>query len=196
MNWRRLFKRLVMDSVHEATKQGRRALQKRAKAAPTTVRPSPGDLQEPKPSKQHSQPETPAPGGPYPGDFTGHVEPVYDPHVDGVPDPGEIVWTWVPYEEDHSQGKDRPVLLIGRDGDWLIGLQVTSKDHDVDAAQEARAGRYWVDIGSGDWDRKRRPSEVRVNRFLRIDPNAVRRIGAILDRERFDEVAEGIARWA
>ena len=102
----------------------------------------------------------------------------------------------MPYEEDHSQGKDRPVLLIGRDGDWLIGLQVTSKDHDVDAAQEARAGRYWVDIGSGDWDRKRRQSEVRVNRFLRIDPNAVRRIGAILDRERFDEVAEGIARWA
>jgi len=37
---------------------------------------------------------------------------------------------------------------------------------------------------------------VRVNRFLRIDPNAVRRIGAILDRERFDEVAESIARWA
>ena len=148
MNWRRLFKRLVMDGVHEATKQGRRALQKRSKAAPTTVRPSPGDLQEPKPSKQSHQPETPAPGGPYPGDFTGRIEPVYDPHVDGVPDPGEIVWTWVPYEEDHSQGKDRPVLLIGRDGDWLIGLQVTSKDHDVDAAQEARAGRYWVDIGS------------------------------------------------
>ena len=40
----------------------------------------------------------------------------YSPTADGKPDPGEIVWTWVPYEEDYSQGKDRPVLLIGRDG--------------------------------------------------------------------------------
>ena len=31
-------------------------------------------------------------------------------------DPGEIVWTWVAYEEDPTQGKDRPVLVVGRDG--------------------------------------------------------------------------------
>ena len=41
----------------------------------------------------------------------------YSPSLDGDADPGEIVWTWVPFEEDHSQGKDRPVLLVGRDGD-------------------------------------------------------------------------------
>ncbi len=86
---------------------------------------------------------------------------MYAPRPDGRPDPGEIVWTWVPYEEDHSQGKDRPVLLVGRDGDWLLGLQLTSKDHDRDAEQERRAGRRWVDIGSGAWDRQGRPSEVR-----------------------------------
>nr|HMQ67019.1 type II toxin-antitoxin system PemK/MazF family toxin [Arachnia sp.] len=65
----------------------------------------------------------------------------------------------------------------------------TSQDHDRDAAQEALAGRYWMDIGTGGWDRQGRPSEVRVNRIVRIDPDGVRRIGAILDRRVFDAVA-------
>ena len=68
----------------------------------------------------------------------------YAPDLDGSADPGEIVWTWVPYEEDHSVGKDRPVLVVGRDGDWLLGLMLTSKDHDRDARQEARADRKSV----------------------------------------------------
>lgn len=105
---------------------------------------------------------------------------VYAPKPDGVPDPGEIVWTWVPFEEDHRQGKDRPVLLIGREGPWLLGLSLTSKDHDRDAEQEARAGRAWVDVGTGAWDRRGRPSEVRVNRIVRVDPGGVRREGAVL----------------
>lgn len=86
---------------------------------------------------------------PYPGDFRGPLEITYAPRPDGRPDPGEIVWAWVPFEEDHRQGKDRPVLLIGRDGPWLLGLQLTSKDHDRDKAREARNGRRWVDIGAG-----------------------------------------------
>jgi len=66
-----------------------------------------------------------------------------------VADPGEIVWTWVPFEEDHDQGKDRPVLVIGHDGPWLLALPLSGKDHDHDSDQEARAGRHWADIGSG-----------------------------------------------
>ena len=135
-------------------------------------------------------------GGPlhYPGDYTGRPTIVYQPRHDTEADPGEIVWTWVPYEEDHAQGKDRPVLLIGRDGPWLLGLQVTSQDHDRDAAQEARAGRYWMDIGAGEWDPQRRPSEVRVNRIVRIDPDGVRRIGAVLDERAFKAVAAEVQR--
>ena len=38
----------------------------------------------------------------------------YAPEIDGEPDPGEVVWAWVPYEDDPSQGKDRPVLVLGR----------------------------------------------------------------------------------
>ena len=40
---------------------------------------------------------------------------VYAPDLDGRADPGEIVWTWVVYEDDPTKGKDRPVLVVGRD---------------------------------------------------------------------------------
>ena len=128
----------------------------------------------------------------YPGDFKGTPRITYSPAPGEEADPGEVVWTWVPYEEDHREGKDRPVLIIGRDHEWLLGLLLTSKDHDRDAAQEARSGRFWMDIGTGEWDPQRRPSEVRINRIIRIDPDDVRRIGAVLDRDVFDAVAAAV----
>jgi len=112
----------------------------------------------------------------------------YAPHPDGQPDPGEVVWAWVPYEEDASQGKDRPVLLLGRDGETWLALGLTSKDHDRDAAQEADAGRLWMDVGTGPWDDKGRPSEVRLNRLLRLAPDAVRREGSALNPRLFQEI--------
>ena len=114
----------------------------------------------------------------------------YGPELDGEPDPGEIVWAWVPYEEDATRGKDRPVLLLGRRGqDWL-GLMLTSKDHDRDAEQEATWGRFWMDVGSGDWDGEHRPSEVRLDRLLVLPPDGVRREGAALPETLFREVLE------
>jgi PemK-like, MazF-like toxin of type II toxin-antitoxin system len=112
----------------------------------------------------------------------------YEPEQDGEPDPGEVVWAWVPFEDDPDRGKDRPVLVIGRDGSELICLQLTSKDHDRDAQDEARYGRYWMDVGSGDWDRDGRPSEVRLDRLLRMSESEVRREGAALPEATFDEV--------
>ncbi len=135
-----------------------------------------------------ARPRTPAPGGEYPGDYEGMPRVTYQPRDDDVADPGEVVWTWVPYEEDYAQGKDRPVLVIGWDDAWLLALPVTSKDHDRDAAQEAAAGRYWFDIGTGEWDRDRRPSEARVNRVVRVDPSQVRRTGGRLTKDRFEAV--------
>jgi hypothetical protein len=114
---------------------------------------------------------------------------VYAPDLDGEPDPGEIVWTWVPFEEDHERGKDRPVLLVGRDGPWLLALMLTSRDRDRTPNPR---GETWLDLGTGEWDARRRPSEVRLDRVLRIDPDAVRRKGAVLDRARFDDVCEAL----
>nr|WP_216645923.1 type II toxin-antitoxin system PemK/MazF family toxin [Isoptericola halotolerans] len=146
----------------------------------------------PRPGGRRSPARPPA--GDYPGDFLGVVRPVYSPHLDGRPDPGEVVWTWVPFEEDHTQGKDRPVLLVGRDGPWLLGLQLTSKDHDRGAAREDRYGRIWMDLGSGPWDSQGRTSEVRLDRVVRVDPAKVRREGAVLDNKRFHSVVTAMHR--
>ena len=131
----------------------------------------------------------------YPGDFAGRGTLEYSPHADGRPDPGEVVWTWVPYEEDHSRGKDRPVLVVGQDGPWLLALMLSSKDHSgpgTDEADEARHGRRWLDLGPGPWDRQGRASGVRTDRVVRVDPAAVRREGAQLDRARFARVGEAL----
>ena len=117
---------------------------------------------------------------------------VYAPEADGQPDPGEVVWGWVAYEDDPRQGKDRPVLLLARgagdtEGRWL-GLMLTSKDHDRDAEEEARWGRHWMDVGSGGWDNEGRPSEVRLDRLLVLAPEEIRREGSALDHSVFDAV--------
>jgi hypothetical protein len=119
----------------------------------------------------------------------------YEPNPDGQPDPGEVVWAWVAYEDDPSRGKDRPVLLVGRDGDDLLGLQLTSKDHDRDAEDEARYGRHWMDIGAGAWDSAHRPSEVRLDRLIILKDDAIRREGAAVSREVFDRVVAEAKRY-
>lgn len=130
------------------------------------------------------------------GSATSELDLRWAAQPDGRPDPGEIVWAWVPYEEDASQGKDRPVLLIGRrSGGGLVALQMTSKDHDRDAQQEARAGRFWMDIGSGPWDRQGRPSEVRLNRFIDVQEADIRREGATLDRGVYERVIEAARQY-
>ncbi len=136
-----------------------------------------------------------SPGDPGdPGDFEGTATLTYAPRRDGRPDPGEVVWAWVPYEEGRSSGKDRPVLVVGRQDEWLLALMLTSKDHDRDAADEARHGRSWMDLGAGGWDRQGRPSEVRTDRVLRVAPQSVRREGATVDRARFEQVAAEVRR--
>lgn len=112
----------------------------------------------------------------------------YAVEIDGEPDPGEVVWAWVPYEEDPTQGKDRPVLLLAREGRTWSALMLTSKDHTREPEREARHGRHWMDVGTGGWDSQRRPSEVRLDRLVQLDESAIRREGAGLDRRTFDAV--------
>lgn len=125
----------------------------------------------------------------------------YEPRADGAADPGEVVWAWVHYEEDLGQGKDRPVLVLaeedasagGADGSGtvLVALMLTSRDR-APAGGRTRDehGATWVDVGTGDWDSRGRPSEVRADRLLRLDPAGVRREGGRLDRAGFARVRD------
>ncbi|MGG5171323.1 type II toxin-antitoxin system PemK/MazF family toxin [Pseudarthrobacter sp. J1738] len=121
-------------------------------------------------------------------DFTGASTVQYSPNPDGKADPGEVVWTWVPYQEDPSQGKDRPVLLVGKNGKHLLALMLTSKDH----TGAGRRDEDYLDIGAGPWDKQGRPSEVKTDRVLRVDPAGIRREGAILDPTKFKLVAHAL----
>jgi hypothetical protein len=107
---------------------------------------------------------------------------VYAPDLDGRADPGEVVWTWVVYEDDPTKGKDRPVLVVGRDRNTLLGLILSSQAHHMhDPA--------WVGIGTGQWDYDGRPSWVRLDRVLDVPEESIRREGAILERHKFEIVA-------
>ncbi|WP_113702774.1 type II toxin-antitoxin system PemK/MazF family toxin [Nonomuraea lactucae] len=102
----------------------------------------------------------------------------YSPDLDGLADPGEIVWAWVPYEEDPSRGKDRPLLVVGRTGRGLIGMMLSSKGEE---------GPDWLEIGA--WGRDGRVSHLRLDRVFVLDEHDIRREGAVLDAARFARVA-------
>jgi hypothetical protein len=109
----------------------------------------------------------------------------YAPDLDGRADPGEIVWTWVRYEDNPRRGKDRPVLVVGRQSRTLFGLMLSS--------QRDRDGqRHWFALGPGAWDREHRPSWVRLDRVLTMREDSIRREGAVLDRRRFDRVCQAL----
>lgn len=133
--------------------------------------------------------ERPERGGAW--DFRGRLHPEYSPRRDGDPDPGEVVWAWVPFEEDPSQGKDRPIVVIGRDADdhdILVALMLSSKTHDGD--------RDWLSVGAGDWDPDHRESWVRLDRPLAVTEGGVRREGAVLPKQQFLAVVEAAGRRA
>ncbi|WP_325093859.1 type II toxin-antitoxin system PemK/MazF family toxin, partial [Leucobacter sp. M11] len=171
---------------------------KQPRAKPSGQRAQPGTSGQPPQSAQ--SPARPAPAGgalaeePSPGQFgpgatrdlTGaeiaHVELSYAPEDDRDPDPGEVVWTWVPYEEHDGRGKDRPVLIVGRVESGVAGCFLTSKSHDRD-------GDY-VSIGSGPWDSKGRESWLNMDRVLLITEDGMRREGHALDPETFARAAQ------
>ena len=105
----------------------------------------------------------------------------YSPDLDRDADPGEIVWTWVPYEDQPQVGKDRPVAVLGRTPDGrLAAAMLSSRNHDGDAR--------WIGIGAGAWDAEGRPSWVRRDRVLAVSAAAVRREGSVLPRATYDAI--------
>lgn len=166
------------DGSHESKGEERRA-SSQSSPKPSAPKPSSAKSSAPKPSAPAST--VASDGSDYPGDYRDMINFEYSPSLDGDADPGEIVWTWVPFEEDHSQGKDRPVLLVGRDGEYLLALMMTSKDHN----NREHADSNYLDIGSGPWDPQGRASEVKLNRVIRVRPDSMRREGAIMPEDTF-----------
>ena len=117
----------------------------------------------------------------------GDVVITFAPERDGDPDPGEVVWTWIPYEDDPNQGKDRPAVVVGVAGADLVVVPLSSQDHDGRWDEEE-----WVILGRGEWDRDGRVSYANVDRLLRVPPAVVRREGALLQRADFDRVVAGV----
>ncbi|WP_049570075.1 type II toxin-antitoxin system PemK/MazF family toxin [Nonomuraea sp. SBT364] len=109
---------------------------------------------------------------------SGAATLLYSPDLDGLADPGEIVWAWVPYEEDPSRGKDRPLLVVGRSGRRLLAMMLSSRGDD---------GPGWLEIGA--WGRDGKVSHVRLDRVFALDEDDIRREGAVLDADRFARVA-------
>lgn len=111
----------------------------------------------------------------------------YRPEADGEPDPGEVVWTWVPYEEDATQGKDRPVVVVGTWGPaYLAVVPLTSKPRPRDPNR--------IEVGRGRWDVEARPSYACLDRVLAVQPTTVRREGSTLERDRFDRLVDALGR--
>lgn len=166
------------EGSHESKGEERRA-SSQSSPRPSAPKPSSAQSSAPKPSAPASTGASD--GSDYPGDYRDMINFEYSPSLDGDADPGEIVWTWVPFEEDHSQGKDRPVLLVGRDGEYLLALMMTSKDHN----NREHADPNYLDIGSGPWDPQGRASEVKLNRVIRVRPDSMRREGAVIPEDTF-----------
>jgi hypothetical protein len=113
----------------------------------------------------------------------GPVRMRYSPQRDGAPDPGEVVWTWVPFEENDGRGKDRPVLVVAvESAGAYLAVQLTSKDHDGEGD--------FVAVGAGGWDGGHRPSWVNLDRVFRVHEGGMRREAAALPREPFERVAD------
>lgn len=135
----------------------------------------------------HPAPDLPA------GDETRDLTPAelrnvkleYAPQPDGDPDPGEVVWTWVPYVENDGRGKDRPVLIIGRLSDTaVVGCYLSTKQH-----------RDFISIGTGGWDSQGRESFLSPKRLLRVTETGMRREGVQISRSRFETAVKGVLEY-
>lgn len=119
----------------------------------------------------------------------GSVRVTYKPdYPDGHPDPGEVVWAKVRFQEDVNQSKDRPVLIIGRinGSDKLAAVQLTSN---VTGRPDSMM------IGTGSWDRLGRNSAVKLSQIIVVDPKDYRREGSKFERDKFEAVIGRLAAY-
>lgn len=111
-----------------------------------------------------------------------HVKFGYRPrHPDGHPDPGEIVWAHVPFADRPNEGKDRPVLIVGRhENGNLVGVQLTSKLH-----------RSGIPI---EWGPGKNKSILRTDRLIQVDASNYRKEGAYMKKPEFQSIVDALSK--
>ena len=93
--------------------------------------------------------------------------------------PGHVVWGAVRFVDQPGVAKDRPVLLVGRQPGAFLVLTLSSRPK--------RPGQQeWYPLRAGPWDRRRRPSWVRLHPWYRLPDGEIRRPGGVVDRAEFD----------
>lgn len=113
------------------------------------------------------------------------MRPSYSPKLDGEPDPGEVIWTWVPYVENDGRGKDRPVLIIARlDAESWAACYLSTKEH-----------HGFVSVGTGHWDSQGRESYLSPERVLRITEAGMRRESTGIDKTHYDRAVQAVQAW-
>lgn len=110
------------------------------------------------------------------------MRPSYAPKLDGEPDPGEVIWTWVPYVENDGRGKDRPVLIIARltPSSWAACYLSTKQHHG------------FVSVGTGPWDSQGRESFLSPERVLRVTEVGMRRESTGMSRAAFERAVQAV----
>ncbi|MFF1730907.1 type II toxin-antitoxin system PemK/MazF family toxin [Streptomyces sp. NPDC058247] len=111
----------------------------------------------------------------------GRTRPPRGPHARGArPQPGEIWWAQVPYE-DGPGGKDRPCLVLTVHRRRVRVAKITSKYHDE------RAGVIALPPGSVG-DAQGRPSFLETDELLEVPVGDFRRRAGVLDPVVWDQV--------
>lgn len=119
----------------------------------------------------------------------GSVRVTYKPdYPDDHPDPGEVVWAKVRYQEDVNQSKERPVLIIGR-------INGTNKLAAVQLTSQIKGRSDELEIGTGSWDRLGRKSAVKLSQIIVVDAKDYRREGSTFGRDKFEGVVGRLAAY-
>lgn len=107
---------------------------------------------------------------------------VYSPDMDGQADPGEVVWIPLQLEGEHAELRERGVVVVGRQEQYLLGMLISTRTEHEDQPE-------WLFMGSGSWNEDPKPSWVRIDRVLLVPESGIRRAGAVMPRKRFELIA-------
>lgn len=119
----------------------------------------------------------------------GGVRVTYHPdYPDDHPDPGEVVWAKVHFQENAALSKDRPVLVIGRinGSDKLAAIQLTSQ-------VSGRTNELPINVRN--LDRLGRKSALKLDQIIVVDPKDYRREGSVLSKSEFEGVIGRLAAY-